>query len=276
MASRVNPRYHHLYLPVFHPRNLSEEIVMRRPLGLLVAALVTTTLLAADTPDSYGPLGDFKVARPQDKEDVISTLAPAKALVLFDGKNLDQWVKRDGKSPAPWKLVELKGGGKAMEARQGDIITREKFAGHFKLHVEFRVPYKPGDKGQGRGNSGVYLQGRYEVQVLDSYGLKSQKNDCGAIYGVAAPLVNACKAPTVWQSYDIEFWAPTFANGKKVTPAMMTVLHNGVKIHDKAKINVDVTTSGIASDPSTPGPILLQDHGNPVQYRNIWLLQMDK
>ena len=98
----------------------------------------------------------------------------------------------------------------------GSIMTRRKFDGHLKLHVEFRVPYMPDKTGQARGNSGVYLQGRYEVQILDSYGLKSQDNDCGGIYKVAVPLVNACKAPTIWQSYDIDFNAPRFENGKRI------------------------------------------------------------
>src|SRR5436190_16694458 len=122
----------------------------------------------------------------------------------------------------------------------------------------------PKAKGQARGNSGVYAQRRYEVQVLDSYGLKSKDNDCGAIYEVAAPLVNACKAPTVWQSYEIDFHAPRFNAGKKTAPARITVIHNGVKIHDNVQIHVDNTRSGLGGDPSTPGPIHLQDHGNPV------------
>src|SRR5205085_8120892 len=125
--------------------------------------------------------------------------------VLFDGKGLDAWAGTDRKSPAPWTLVD----GLAMQVQGGGIVTKKAFDGHFRLHVEFRVPYMPQAKGQARGNSGVYLQGRYEVQVLDSYGLDSQNNDCGAIYEVAKPRVNACKAPTVWQSYDIEFVAPT-------------------------------------------------------------------
>ena len=120
----------------------------------------------------------------------------------------------------------------------------------------------------------MYVQGRYEVQVLDSYGLQSKNNDCGAIYEVAAPKVNACKAPTVWQSYDIEFHAPKCEDGKKVEPARMTVYQNGVKIQDDVKIPVDNTRAGMGGDPCKPGPIMLQDHGNPVQFRNIWLVKM--
>ena len=159
----------------------------------------------------------------------------------------------------------------------GDLLgvpnTTKRTFTDFKLHIEFRTPFQPTAGGQGRGNSGVYLQGRYEVQVLDSYGLESKDNDCGGIYGVAAPLVNACKAPTIWQSYDIEFHAPRCDNGKKVEPARMTVHHNGVKIHDDVKIPVDNTRAGLGGDPCEPGPILLQDHGNPVQFRNVWVVK---
>jgi hypothetical protein len=171
-----------------------------------------------------------------------------------------------------------------VQVQGGDIITRQKFDGKVKLHVEFRTPYMPKAGGQGRGNSGVYLQGRYEVQVLDSYGIPAEKlgqGDCGGIYGVAKPPVNVCKPPTVWQTYDIEFAAPQCAGGKPSEPARMTVHHNGVKIHDAVRLvqkkgNQEVivtnTTSGLGGDPCQPGPILLQDHGNPVQYRNIWIV----
>jgi hypothetical protein len=231
-------------------------------------ALLLTLAVPALAGEPYGDIGDLKLLRPEDAKDVKSVPPPPGAVVLFDGKSLDGWAKRgDPKAPAAWKLVDG-----AMQVQGGDVITRQRFDGSFKLHVEFRVPYMPRASGQGRGNSGVYVQGRYEVQVLDSYGLKSQNNDCGGIYSVAAPLVNACKAPTVWQSYDIEFQAPKCEDGKKVAPAVMTVYHNGVKIHDAVKITTDNTTAGMGGDPCTPGPILLQDHGNPVQYRNLWLL----
>src|SRR5262245_453127 len=236
---------------------------------LRVCLLSLAAFFLAD-PEPYGDLGDLKILKPQDKEHVKPTPAPEGAIVLFDGKSLEGWVKPDGKSAPHWKVADG-----AMEvAKGGNLITTKKFDGSFKLHVEFRVPYMPNAKGQARGNSGVYVQGRYEVQVLDSYGLESKNNDCGGIYEVAAPLVNACKAPTIWQSYDIEFHAPKCENGKKVEPARMTVYHNGIKIHDDVKIPVDNTRAGMGGDPCTPGPILLQDHGNPVQYRNVWLLPM--
>src|SRR6476661_2484654 len=212
-----------------------------------VLSLAVVVALTAPTFAQYGDISGVKVIKPEDKEDVHSTPPPVGATILFDGKSLDHWVSRnDPKKPAAWKLVE----GGAMQVQGGDIMTKEKFGGAFKLHVEFRVPYLPKATGQGRGNSGVYLQGRYEVQVLDSYGLDSKDNDCGAIYTIAKPLVNACKAPTVWQSYDIEFHAPKFADGKKTEPGRISVLHNGVKIHDDQKITKDNTTSGLGGDPS--------------------------
>lgn len=216
----------------------------------------------------YGDISAVKLAKPEDKEHVKSTPAPEGAIVLFDGKSLDQWSAKGGKSEAKWKLVD----GGVMECAKGDIVTKKTFDGKFKLHVEFRVPYEPKASGQGRGNSGVYVQGRYEVQVLDSYGLKSGKNDCASIYDIYPPSVNACKAPTVWQSYDIEFTAPVFEGKKKIKNVRMTVYHNGVKVHDDVEVKTDNTRAGMGGDPSMAGPILLQDHGHPVQYRNIWLL----
>jgi hypothetical protein len=238
------------------------------------------TVCAADlafAQEPYGSIADVKLLKAEDAKDMPSVAAPRGAIVLFDGKSLENWTRRDGK-PAAWKLLD----GGIMQVADQDIITKQKFDGKFKLHVEFRVPYMPKASGQGRGNGGVYLQGRYEVQVLDSYGLKSQNNDCGGIYTVAAPLVNACKAPTVWQSYDIQFQAPRCENKKITEPGIMTVHHNGVLIHDKVRLVrkkdgkeeiVTNTTSGLGGDPCSPGPILLQNHGNPVQFRNVWLME---
>lgn len=214
----------------------------------------------------YGDISDLKVAKAEDKVDMKRVPAPEGAVVLFDGKSLDGWVRRDGKE-GTWKLLE----GGVMEAQENDLHTRQEFDGDFKLHVEFRVPYMGEARGQKKGNSGVYVQGRYEVQILDSYGLKSQYNDCGAIYEIAAPLVNSCKAPTVWQTYDIEFHSPVCENGQKTAQARMTVYHNGVKIHDDVKLTKDNTRAGMGGDPCKGGPIMLQFHGDPVQFRNVWL-----
>jgi hypothetical protein len=242
---------------------------MRRAIPLCLGLLTLAAAIPAAA--QYGDISDVKIARPEDKVDVKPTPPPADAIVLFDGKDTDAWISTDGKSPCPWKITD----DGAMQVHGGGIMSKLKYDGHTKLHVEFRVPYMPEASGQGRGNSGVYSQGRYEVQILDSYGLDSKDNDCGGIYQVSKPLVNACKAPTVWQSYDIDFHAPVFdKDGKKIKPARITVLQNGELIQDDVEIPIDNTVSGLGGDPSTPGPVHLQDHGNPVQFRNIWIVQV--
>lgn len=215
--------------------------------------------------DPYTLPDDYKPAKAADLVDVKSTPAPEDATILFDGKSLDKWIGQNGK-PVTWTIADG-----VMQGKNGSIVTKEKFDGSFTLHVEFRVPYEPNNSGQGRGNSGIYLQGRYEVQVLDSYGLDSKNNDCAAIYEVSAPSKNVCKAPTIWQSYDIEYHSPKFENGKKTEPVHITVYHNGVKVQDNVAVERDNTRAGMGGDPSKPGPIMLQDHGHPVQYRNIWM-----
>lgn len=239
----------------------------------LLLAVFAVTLATAPLFAQWKLDDKFKAAKDDDLKAAKGEAAPKGAVVLFDGKDMDKWVKTDGKSKSGWKLVD----GGAMEGvkQQGDIMTKDEFGGRFKLHVEFRIPYEPDLKqGQGRGNSGVYVHGRYEVQVLDSYGIKSGKNDCAAIYDLLPPSENVCKAPTVWQTYDIEFTPPVFKDGKKAENVRMTVHHNGVKVHDNVEVKSDNTTAGRGGDPSKPGPILLQDHGHSVQYRNVWLLPL--
>lgn len=196
---------------------------------------------------------------------------PSDAIVLFDGKNADAWKMRGSGEPCKW-IVE--GGILRVNGGTGDIVTKEKFT-DFQLHVEFRpLSTDPNATGQGRGNSGVYMQGLYEVQVLDSYGLDSQDNDCGGIYRVSRPMVNACLKPTDWQSYDVLFRAPRFdEGGKMVKPARVSVLQNGVWIQENAEAwkRTTASMSEAEQDEKKSGPILLQDHGNPVEYRNIWI-----
>ncbi len=204
-----------------------------------------------------------------DRVDFPGEPPPSGAIVLFGGKSLGGWTGRDGKSRADWKLLP----GGVMECRGGDIMTRRSFTGRFRLHVEFRVPDMPRARGQGRGNSGVYVQGRYEVQILDSHALPPDRVSCGAIYGLAAPAVNACKAPLAWQSFDIDFRAPIIREGRKVKHARLSVRHNGVKIHGGVDL-VRATPSGLPGDLASPGPVLLQGHGCPVQFRNVWLLPL--
>jgi hypothetical protein len=168
-----------------------------------------------------------------------------------------------------WRIVD-----DAMEikAGTGSIVTKDTFT-DFKLHIEFRTPFMPAARGQGRGNSGVYLQGRYEIQVLDSYGLEGVDNECGGIYKVGAPLVNMCYPPMCWQTYDIDFSAPQFdAGGTMTRGARVTAVHNGVTIHRDLEIR-SPTGGALDNNVSEPGGIYLQDHGNPVQFRNIWVVE---
>lgn len=183
---------------------------------------------------------------------------PEGSLVLFDGHGVDHF--KNGKmTPEGW----LMSGTETKNAWN-----------NFRLHGEFLLPYKPLARGQARGNSGFYLQGRYELQVLDSFGLEGVENECGSLYKLRRPAVNMCLPPLEWQTYDIDFAAPTFdASGDKLTPMTISVWHNGVPIHVQAKIP-SKTGAGLPEGPA-PLPIKLQDHQNPVAYRNIWIIDTD-
>lgn len=214
--------------------------------------------------------GAFTLSQTKRTSPTLGQKPPAGAVVLFDGTNLDAWQPVGGGGPPRWKLVE----GKAMEVHGGGIKTKQAFS-NFRLHLEFRTPYMPTARGQRRGNSGVYVQGRYEVQVLDSYGLDGADNECGGIYHIARPAVNMCFPPLQWQTYDITFHAARFDDrGKKTAPAHLTVVHNGVTIHDNLALP-HVTPGGVSHQEAPAGPLMLQDHGNPVRYRNIWIKKMD-
>lgn len=202
--------------------------------------------------------------------DTLQALPPAGALQLFNGHDVSNWTTRAG-APAGWKAED---GVLHVVPGTGDIMTRERLADFF-LHLEFRCPDMPQAKGQAKGNSGVFLQGRYEIQVLDSYGLAIPgMGDCGAIYNQFAPLVNACKPALAWQTYDAIFRAPRFDGaGVLVEGVRLTLLHNGLVIHNN--IQLPGTTGGAVDEQvDQPGPLLLQDHGNLLAFRNIWAVPL--
>ena len=186
---------------------------------------------------------------------------PAGAVVLFDGTadSLKNWV--GGRMTDDGLLME----GTASKQKFGDQ----------SIHFEFRLAYQPEDRGQGRSNSGIYLQGRYEVQILDSFGLEGKDNECGGIYSVKAPDVNMCYPPLSWQTYDIDFKAAKFDDqGKLVTNPRMTVRHNGVIVHNDVELPGERSTTAAPVGPGAEsGPVFLQNHGCPLRYRNVWVVE---
>ncbi len=194
---------------------------------------------------------------------------PADAVVLFDGTQAAEdanWTLRDGK-PAAWPVADG-----AMTSHGKDLVSKQRFH-DFQLHVEFCEPVMGADvKGQARGNSGVYLQGRYEIQVLDSFGLTPKKDDCAAVYNQKAPDVNACLPPGQWQAYDITFTAAKYGpDGKRTDKPRVTVVQNGRVVQQDVAID-HVTGSEFLKDGPADGPVMLQYHRNGVQFRNVWIV----
>lgn len=188
-----------------------------------------------------------------------------KKICLFDGSNTDNWQTLDGK-PAGWPINE-----NYMTVGRGNIITRETYADAY-FHVEFLCPDVLGDT----GNSGVYLQGAYEIQILNSYGTAPSMSSCGAVYGIHAPLVNASLPPGEWQTYDMFFRAPRICGEGDVTEkARLTLLHNGIVIHNNVILE-HTTPSGMTDEIKTEGPLFLQQYSvnDKVQFRNIWVIKL--
>lgn len=199
-----------------------------------------------------------KVAR---QSPTLGQKPPAGAVVLFDGTpaSLENW--QNGRITDDGLLLE-------------GTTSKRTFRDH-SLHFEFRLAYQPEDRGQGRSNSGIYAQGRYEVQILDSFGLEGKHNECGGIYSVKDPSVNMCFPPLAWQTYDIDFTAARFdAQGKLTANPRMTVRHNGVVVHDNVELPGERSTTAAPMGPGpAPGPVFLQNHGCPLRYRNIWVVE---
>jgi hypothetical protein len=200
--------------------------------------------------------GPWTMEKTERKSPTLGAKPPAGAIVLFDGTGADEW--KNGHVDERHLL-------------RAGATSRKTFT-NFTLHVEFLLPFKPLGRGQDRGNSGVYLQDRYECQVLDSFGLKGENNECGGFYTLAKPAVNMCFPPLTWQTYDFDFTAANWdESGKKVKNAVVTLKHNGVIIHDHLELKSETPGGGMKEVPQGGG-IQLQGHNNPVFYRNIWIV----
>jgi len=264
---------------------------MKLPLATCIAAVVLSAPTFADEKKGLGyqdtpiiPGTKWHVhdgERPQPQvvtpgepstQEKVGT-APSDAVVLFDGKELSKWkMDKDG-AEAVWKVQD---GYVEVVPRSGYMTTKDSFGPDVQLHVEFATPPPVGD-GQGRGNSGVFLFGRYEIQVLDSYNNPTYPDgQATAIYGYRPPLVNASLPPGKWQTYDIIFEGPRFKDGKLEKPAIATVLHNGVVTQNHTVLIGETPHKKVGTYTPHPekGPIKLQDHGNPMRFRNIWIREI--
>ena len=215
-------------------------------------------------------------AEDQPAEQAAESAAPPKdAIVLFDGKNLDQWQRNDG-SPADWTIKDGYAEGKppAAGGHGNDIQTKQKFK-DYHLHLEFWLPQTPGKNGEAKANSGVFLQRYYEIQILDSYGKTKEelkKGDCGAVYRQKEPDENACLPPEQWQTYDIDFKAARFEDHKKASKAVVSVVLNGKQVQKDIEIDGATRAGAKESMDNNEDVIIVQYHGHPVRFRNIWIV----
>jgi len=239
--------------------------------GTLAGAEAKGVLKGGDTLLVEGAKGEFEGKFHVRKPPTLGAEPPDGAVVLLPyepGKKttLEHWKNQK------WKPLD--DGSVLVEG--GHNVSKKEF-GSVRLHVEFRCPYQPKARGQGRGNSGVYFHGKYEIQVLDSFGLQGRGNEAGAIYGVAKPTVNPALPPTRWQTYDVLFHAPEVAEDGTVTkpPLFEVVKFNGVTVHENTEVK-KTTRAGMRGKIREQGPLMLQDHGNAVRYRNIWYVPLEK
>lgn len=239
--------------------------------GLLITTSISTMAVGQDDPKAtevWEPVP--KIITP-----VIGNKPPSDAVVLFDGKDLSQWQTEKDGSPAKWSLE--KEGVMTVKKGAGNVKTRQGF-GSCQLHIEWRTPSTIEGEGQGRGNSGIFLMGLYELQVLDSYNNTTYSNgQAGSIYKQHIPLANASLKAGEWQEYDVIFTAPKFkTDGSLLSPARITVLHNGVLVQNNVEIKGGTVYEGQPSYKahSDKEPLVLQDHGNPTSFRNIWVREI--
>lgn len=255
-------------IAVLEGKLTGDEVVFADGSVKIAGATLRGTIKAGD--------GKFAIKKVTRLSPTMGAKPPKGAIVLLNGKSTKAWNSLDKKTketgPCTWTLTD--DGAMEIAVGKGWAQTKQSF-GSIKLHMEFRTPLVPKGRGQGRGNSGVYFQARYECQILDSYGLEGLDNECGGIYKKSAPRVNMCAPPLQWQTYDIDFTAATYdTKGKKTADPTMSVIHNGVSIQKDVALTGATQSSSKAGD-ATVGPIVLQDHGWPVQFRNMWVVEVD-
>jgi len=241
-------------------------------LFFVAGLFVVTIIYAQERPTIEPKLTEVWEPVPPKVTPGTNNSAPSDAIVLFDGKDLNEWTNSEG-GPAEWIVAD---GAMTVKPRTGVIKTKQKF-GDFQLHIEWRTPAEVKGEGQGRGNSGIFMQERYELQVLDSYESVTYSNgQAGSMYKQSIPLVNACKGPGEWQTYDVIYMAPVFTEkGSLKSPARITVLQNGILVDNNFELRGPTEYNRIPMyEAHGKASLVLQDHGNPVSYRNIWIREL--